>query len=283
MKPSERVWSVQLAGHEDQDLVEGLLESASWQHRHLDWAHPGDLLGQAPYLLALDEGLPAACLAAPPDPEGVSWLRLFAVASGYELEAVWQDMWTRAAPAAAEAGAKLAAVLCLARWLPGLLAGSGFEQTDSVVFLEWAGQAPAERAGLEGLRPMVQADLEAVAELDHQAFDPIWRHSHTALELALRQASYATCLVRQGRMVAYQISTGSAFGGHLARLAVDPAWQGQGVAQDVVSDVLRHFATNRSPRVTVNTQASNQRSLRLYERLGFGRTEQVFPVFEKAL
>jgi len=272
-----------MAGADEQDLVEGLLESASWQHRHLDWAHPADLLGQTPYLLALDEGLPAACLAAPPDPEGVSWLRLFAVASGYELEAVWQDLWPRAAPAAAEAGAGVVAVLCLARWLPSLLTASQFKETDSVIFLEWTAALPPEPQPVEGLRPIVQADLDQLAALDHRAFEPIWRHSSAALAMALRQSSYATCVTRDDRLVAYQISTGSAFGGHLARLAVDPEWQGQGLAQGVVSDVLRYFAGSRSPRVTVNTQASNQRSLRLYQGLGFEKSEQSFPVFEFAL
>ena len=65
-----------------------------------------------------------------------------------------------------------------------------------------------------------------------------------------------------------------------ARLAVDPASQGQGLATALVGDVLREFVRRGQDRLTVNTQEDNGRSRRLYRRLGFRETGDIFPVYQ---
>jgi ribosomal protein S18 acetylase RimI-like enzyme len=70
-------------------------------------------------------------------------------------------------------------------------------------------------------------------------------------------------------------------GGHLARLAVLPAYQGRGVGYALVNDLLRQFVFRGIFRVTVNTQADNHASLRLYENMGFQRTGESYPVYMK--
>ncbi len=133
------------------------------------------------------------------------------------------------------------------------------------------------------LRSLAPSDVEAVAAVDHRAFQPIWRHSVEALHLALEQSTYARVASIDGEIVGYQICTATAFGAHLARLAVDPAAQHQGLGKILVTDVLRTFSERGYGRVTVNTQADNLSSQALYKHLGFEETGQVFPVFELAL
>lgn len=284
MTEADRSWSIHPADEQDSELVQGLLQGTGVQHRHLDWSQPLDLLGQQPFYLASERGLPVGCLACPPEPEQVSWVRLFAVASPYDPGEVWRALWPAAREDARERGVEQVAVLCLPEWLRTLLEASGFELRDQVVFFEWeAGPVDDLPEAAEGTRPITPDDIAEVTYVDNAAFRRIWRHSEPTLGLALDQAAYATLVQQDEQVVAYQISTGSAFGGHLARLAVLPDHQGRGLASKLVGDVLRHFREHGYPRVTVNTQESNERSLALYRRLGFEPLDQSYPVYGQDL
>lgn len=277
-------WNIRPARRKDIELVDGLLEGTGVQHRHLDWSSPHDLLEKQPFYLATERGLPVGCLACPPDLPEVCWVRLFAVASPYDPTVVWHELWDPAARDAASRGVRRAAVLCLPEWLVGILTSSGFQEQDQVIFFEWetgpVESLPEDPKGLEPIRPQ---DLTAVTQVDNRAFRQIWRHSEDTLRVALDQSSHATLVRIDGQIVAYQISTASAFGGHLARLAVLPEFQGQGLAAGLVSGVLRYFRERGYPRVTVNTQQSNRRSIDLYQGLGFHSMDRSYPVLEKEI
>jgi ribosomal protein S18 acetylase RimI-like enzyme len=265
---------------EDLDLVQGLLDGASWQHRHLDWSLPSQLLGQEPFLMATQGGLPIGLLACPPDPPGAAWIRLLAVSSGYDVNALWQALWVQARQCLQELPVQKAAALAIPPWLPALLEASKFSQIDSVQFLEWTGaEIPETRQTEAVIEPLLATNLAAVADLDERAFDLLWRHSLEALQQALKYARYASIIRLGGRVAGYQISTASQHGGHLARLAIDPQFQGQGLASLLVIDLLDYFKRHGFQRITVNTQGSNQRSQALYQRLGFHSLNQEFPVF----
>jgi ribosomal protein S18 acetylase RimI-like enzyme len=262
-------------------VIADLVANARWKHQHLDWADTLGLIVQQPLLTASEGPRLIGVMGFPPDPPGVAWLRLFAVAHGHSARGVWESLWARASVVAARAGIEDLAALDIGGWLRPLLEASGFHRTNEVMFMEWNGSIPPARAGeLAGLRMLEDRDLPDVATLDRRAFGAIWQHSQSALSLALKQASLASVVERDGRLIAYQISTASVYGAHLARLAVDPAWQGQGIGTELVIEVLRRFADQGFLRVTLNTQADNERSLRLYRKLGFSETGQRFPVYE---
>ncbi len=269
---------------QDRGLVSALLTASTRSHQHLDWVDALDLLGSHPFLLALEGDLPMACLACPPDPPGVAWIRLFAVASGVDASKAWKPLWRKAASEAREAEATVAAALLLERWMAPLLAESGFKETNAVVFLEWRGSKPPP-PGLHAdrVRPMRRSDIPAVQQMDHRAFRGLWRHSRGALAAALDQAALASVVEADGKPVAYQISTATGLAAHLARLAVDPPYQGRGLGRTLVSHLLREFSELGYDRLTVNTQADNNPSLILYEGLGFRPTGQRYPVFESLL
>jgi dTDP-4-amino-4,6-dideoxy-D-galactose acyltransferase len=83
------------------------------------------------------------------------------------------------------------------------------------------------------------ADFVLVAELDGQP------------------AGFVTCHLKPGEI------------GDIGLIAVDAAWQGRGLGQQLVTSALRAFS-ERGPRiVTVVTQGRNIRSQRLYQKCGF--------------
>jgi ribosomal-protein-alanine N-acetyltransferase len=268
----------------DRAAIADLISNARWKHQHLDWADTLGVIAEQPLLAAYEGTRLIGAMGFPPDPPGVAWLRLFAVAQGQSPKVVWNRMWPRASLLATQIGIEDLAALDIGGWLHSLLESSGFHQTTEVMFMEWNGSHPPDPTRpIDGLRTLEYRDLPELAGLDSRAFGPIWQHSQKVLALALRQASLASVVERKGRLVAYQISTSSAFGAHLARLAVDPAWQHQGIGSDLVIEVLRRFAMQGFLRITLNTQADNERSLRLYRRLGFSETGQRFPVYQTRL
>jgi ribosomal protein S18 acetylase RimI-like enzyme len=264
----------------DQDALEALVGTARFKHEHLDWVHALDLLGASPFILAFSGTNLVGCLACPPDRPHVAWLKLFACASGVPLGQVWGRLWETSREALREQGVRVAAALPVSEWLRPLLENSGFRKDGEVVFLEHYGPPSSlDPTPPVTLRNMEDRDLPDVARVDAAAFAPLWQISPGMLVEAFRQARTATVAAVEERVVGYQISTASPLGAHLARLAVDPSLQGTGVGRALVTDVILRLHRLGLPAITVNTQADNRPSLRLYTELGFVRTGQDLPLY----
>jgi ribosomal protein S18 acetylase RimI-like enzyme len=130
------------------------------------------------------------------------------------------------------------------------------------------------------IRPMQQADLPVVAEVDAAAFAPLWQNSIEALQLAYPQSVFPTVVEVNGLVVGYQLSTRNPLGAHLARLAVRPGLQGRGIGRALVADLIRQTGQHGMPHLTVNTQSDNATSLALYNHIGFRETGERFPVYQ---
>jgi len=274
--------SVRLAQEKDRRHLANLIHFSNSVHRHLDWRSPLDWIGYQPYILAEREGRILAALACPPDPPEVAWIRLLAVANEITAEEAWEYLW----PAAHEYlwGITIAAIP-LQGWFTQLLSAAQFEQTYQVMMLRWENQRRLQKVEPTNctIRLMNYDDLEMVKELDTIAFGPIWRQSMDMLEIAFHQAAIATIAEDQDGMIGYQISTASSAGGHLARLAVHPRVQVQGVGSALLRDLLVQFTRRGAQQVTVNTQMDNKASLALYKKAGFRPTGEVYPVYETCL
>jgi len=279
-----RTWTTRDAGPDDRPLIDGLLAAARWRHAHLDWLEASDLLALSPFLMIMSQAEPAACLACPPDPPGFAWIRVFASASSLPPADAWARLWPLAAEAATRLGATIAAALSAEGWMATLLRGSGFAEANRVIFLEHQGRpaAPALPAAVR-LRPYRSSDQADLLALDQQAFTGLWAYSRPVLAAALDQAAVVTVLEVDGIVAGYQLSTASALGAHLARLAVHPRLQGRGYGRLLVQDLLHKFGLRGFDRVSVNTQVDNTASLRLYRRLGFRDIGQTYPVFSVPL
>jgi peptide alpha-N-acetyltransferase len=72
-------------------------------------------------------------------------------------------------------------------------------------------------------------------------------------------------------------------GAHLARLAVQPEWQGQGVGAALVAEMIEACRRQGARELTVNTQDTNAASLAVYQRLGYRRNGMCYPVYQLPL
>jgi ribosomal-protein-alanine N-acetyltransferase len=126
---------------------------------------------------------------------------------------------------------------------------------------------------------MEEADLPAVEETDAASFVPLWQNRLVSLHRAFSQSLFATVAETAQGIAAYQITTGGGARAHLARLAVRPAWQGRGVGRAMLGDLFGKLTGHGIPHLTVNTQSDNNVSLTLYQRMGFVRTGERYPVY----
>lgn len=281
---SQAAWTFRSSTPNDHDEVLHLIQTAEYLHQHFDWVDALSLLGQPPYIVALHRNRIIGCLACPPDPPGVSWIRLFAVDLSYTPSDLWAPLWHEAVLQAKSMNVHHAAALLSADWFAPPLENSGFQHSNDVVFLEWQRQPlPPTNLARGTIRTMQREDLVSVAALDERAFGGIWRYSEKTLRHAFRHAAEARVIEIENRIAAYQISTESHYGAHLARLAVDPSWQRQGLGRMLVIDAIRRLMRASKWKMSVNTQLDNARSLQLYEQLGFKRKGHKHPVYETIL
>jgi ribosomal protein S18 acetylase RimI-like enzyme len=272
------------AVEEDRQKLSTLLHFELRIHRHLDWRSPLDWLGVSPFLVAEDQGRIIGALACPVDPPGVSWLQLFAVSTSRPVAELWNPLWLKALSMLEQRDQLILAAIPMHDWLVTLLKQEGFTLAHQVVVLQWGYDQPLER--LEGLpvtiRPMQPGELEQIWRVDVASFQTLWQNSLPSLELAYHQSSIATVAEDETGIIGYQISTTSSMGGHLARLAVLPAYQGRRIGYALLNDLLRQFVYRGIFRVTVNTQSDNLASLKLYEKAGFERTGEKYPVYTRS-
>lgn len=267
----------------DRQALRGLLQSSRRVHLHTDWRAADDYLGRPPYLVAESGRTLVACLACPPDPAPAAWLRLAALGNGRpggDIAALLDASLT----ALAELGAEELAVLGPESWLLDPLRARGFRSlTDVITYLKEDDNIaePGNRDVL--VRRARLEDLPALAALDANAFEPRWRHSADMLRSAYAVVASFEVAWLDGGPVGYQLS--SVFGryGHLARLTVQPAYQGQGIGTRLLADALTNLNRLGVTAVTLNTQADNLASRRLYERFGFRPTGDRVTVWQTAV
>jgi ribosomal-protein-alanine N-acetyltransferase len=196
------------------------------------------------------------------------------------LNKLWGTIWSNLLEEAHFSGVEVVYSLVLHDWFQPLLEQSGFVQTNEVVFYEWSGSAGVLDLDRDlTLRRVRQSDMPEIEKIDHDAFAPAWQNSIDTLSTASSLSTYATVCELEGELVGYQISTASALGAHLARLAVKQVHQRRGVGRALVVDMLKHIARRGFDRVTVNTQADNLNSQQLYHSLGFKLTGQRYPMY----
>jgi ribosomal protein S18 acetylase RimI-like enzyme len=273
---------IRAATKEDRQSLANLIHFEIYVHRHLDWRPPIEWVGKQPCLITERDGHLLSALICPPDPPEAAWIRLFAVSQDMPLEESWQILWAGALEQLSRQASPPIAVIVLRPWFLSLLDQSGFVQTQEIVSLAWdrSGSTKKNAATIVPIRPMLDSDLPAVHALDVNAFGFLWRISFDTLKSAYQQSCVATVVEDNGELAGYQISTAGPMGGHLARLAVLPAYQGKGIGSALVHDVLTQFEQRGAIRVTVNTQHDNLNSLSVYDKAGFQPTGEIYPVYQ---
>ncbi len=268
------------ANYEDFSALSKFISFEYFIHRHLDWRTALDWLGQQPFLIAEQNHEIVACFAAPNDVPTVSWVRLFACTAFLSRKMVWDAFIDQAIPLLHPQISMMAA-LGLENWFRKLLESSTFSVLQQIIVFEREkiSSISAKLAKDYFLRPLEPQDLQEVSALDAECFPELWQMPVETMNLAYLQSDYATVIEVEGKIISYQISTESLSNVHLARIAVRPTLQSQGIASAILSDLISHYQKIGIHRFSVNTQSDNLASQALYKKFGFQRTTDQYPVY----
>ena len=264
----------------DQQRLSNLIFFETRSHRHLDWRTPLEWLGD-PYFWAMEQGSQiTAALACPEEAKGIAWVRLFVHTAYWSPANAWTLLWDAAKHDIVQAGGATVAAIAQHTWFAHVLEASGFESRQSIVMLEWQSQPRASYdSDCIRIRRMEEADLPNVMNVDYEAFGPLWHNTQDTLRRALSQTLSATVAEDANGIVGYQMTTGSGLRAHLARLAVHPSFQGRGVGRMLLGNLFDILVQNNYLKLSVNTQSDNNISLKLYQKMGFIRTGETYPVY----
>ena len=265
--------------HPDQHReVLAFVEQQSRIHMHLDWRSVREWLRDETRLVFVAmhrDQLRGVIAYSQPHHQHV-WVRLMTLSDDEPLS-LFQDLLDSTIPDLTARGITSISLLQLSTWMVQPLQASPFERITHLVHLERPPHTPTERPPADfSVHQVRRDDLDIVRTLDHAAFDPIWQMKADDLDAAYYYASHFTVAVQDDYSVGYQLSTSYPDSLHLARLAVHPAYQGQGIASQLLYDLVETYP---SLSVTVNTQANNVASRRVYERVGFVERSLITPVW----
>ncbi len=278
--------TVKTVSFAEKTLAEALIQQAYCVHEHLDWSDSHNLFNPDNICFALnnDENNYEGLLVLSQKTPGIFWVQFF-----YSIHSTNDqrlDDWRQLFSAAIETlqlKKALVAAIPTSNVFQALLINSQFRRFEEIIFLEAnytdfspAVLTPPEAVTIHSLQP---DDLPQIATLCEKAFPPLWRLSPENIRIATRQSDYTLVLKTDGEIIAYLLASQNQGAAHLARIAVTPALQLHGLGSFLLSSMFEYYIQLGITRFTVNTQSSNTSAITLYQKNGFYRTFDTYPVY----
>ncbi len=194
-----------------------------------------------------------------------------ALLSGWRADEGLPALWEPVRAALSARQVRSVVHIAAAAWLHEPLQRLGFQISDTLEVLQRGVgiDHATDGAGPATLRPARPDEITELQAVDSAAFAPPWRATAADLTSLLVMSSHAVVGEMDGRVLGYAVSDVRGEFGALARLAVHPAAQGQGLGRQLLTDALRFCRRSGARSVSLNTNESNQAAQRLYAQLGF--------------
>ena len=128
------------------------------------------------------------------------------------------------------------------------------------------------------LRPMREADLDAVMLVEERAYPYPWTRG--IFRDCLRAGYPMWLLEQQGVIVGYGVLSIAAGEAHVLNLCTAPDHEGQGLGARMLQALLKIARGHGAQRVFLEVRPSNPRAIALYQRSGFneiGRRPRYYP------
>lgn len=161
----------------------------------------------------------------------------------------------------------------------------GFQPIDRLALLSRPVSHRSAPTPARPTRPLLPWHHAAVADIDRDAFGPMWGNDTSSLR-DIRHATprHRARIVREGRtIVGFAISGAAGDHGYLQRLAVSSTHRRAGHARDLVADAIRWMGSEGLTSALVNTGVDNRPALALYDAFGFRRLPDELVIAELAI
>lgn len=123
------------------------------------------------------------------------------------------------------------------------------------------------KEALLNLRPLVEADLVDVLNIEQSAYDFPW--TGTIFQDCLRIGYSNWVLERDGHIIAYGVISVIVGECHILNLCVQPDFQGLGYGQLMLDHLLDVAQKHKTEMVFLEVRPSNENAKRLYNNNGF--------------
>ena len=117
------------------------------------------------------------------------------------------------------------------------------------------------------MRPMRQADIEAVAAMEQRAYPFPW--SAGIFRDCLRAGHHCWVLEAGATLIGYGVLSTGAGEAHILNVCVDPAMQGQGHGRRLLRRLVDLARWHHADQVFLEVRPSNPRAIALYRDEGF--------------
>ena len=131
---------------------------------------------------------------------------------------------------------------------------------------------------LAGLRPIREADLDAVMAVENRGYPFPW--SRTTFRDCLRAGYSAWLLEEDGVVVAHGVLSFAVDEVHLLNLCVDPAVQSRGIGRRLLRALVKVARMHKARQMILEVRPSNVPAVALYHSEGFneiGRRPRYYP------
>ncbi|MGC8826055.1 MAG: GNAT family N-acetyltransferase [Anaerolineae bacterium] len=275
--------AVKAVEERDKPAVAAFLRSSIWSFIHADYDEASAL--QWPGYLARNRaGRLIGVLGCGLDRPPVASVIYAALDSWEQPGPLFHRLLAEHEADLTRAGAQELVFIGCVPWLTRVLRRQGFITRTSIIsYVRWGGPIPDAGCAQVHLRPALPEDAETAAGIDVQTFEPMWRYPPALHAAMIARLPYYRIAEWDGLPVGYAAGDIVLEQGQIIRLAVRPAWQGRGIGRRLLADALEFFAQQDVCPVTLNTQADNLRSRRLYEAFGFERVSVEVPALVKPL
>ena len=118
------------------------------------------------------------------------------------------------------------------------------------------------------IRVLELADLDAIEEIEQQAYPTPWSRSMFASELA-KPTSICLGAFEGQDLVGYVINSRYVDAWHVMNVAVAPEHQRRGVATSLLERLFELTRDDERRGYTLEVRVSNEDAIHLYEKLGF--------------
>ncbi len=248
---------------------------------HLDWLPSQSRLSEESTFCLMDDDEIQAVLSVAPENRNFAWLRFFFTHWDGNHTTNFDYLFEHAKTWLANKQIPQLFSLTTSEWIERLLIKHGFQLDNKIVSLSSQELTVKAQTLPENLhiRPMRLNDISELESLDELCFRPPWQLNQSSLEKSYSKGAHSSLVSQSGRLVGYQISDNVFDHLHLARIAVHPDFQGKGIARQLMADMIDNFKASAIQTYTVNTQADNLASLRLYHSFGFKEEGRPTPVY----
>lgn len=248
---------------------------------HLDWLPSQSRLSEESTFCLMDDDEIQAVLSVAPENRNFAWVRFFISQRDGNHNANFDQLLDHAKIWLKTKQIPQLFSLATSDWFERLLKRSVFRPTNQIISLncqkiqDTVVHPPKDVQ----IRPMRLADIPELESLDELCFRPPWQLNQSSLEKSYIKGSNSSVASQAGRLVGYQITDNVFDHLHLARIAVHPDLQNQGVAHQLITEMINFFKDYNIQTYSVNTQADNFASLRLYHSFGFKEEGRPTPVY----